>query len=159
MDAAYEIVAEAATVIEARHRAERQVPSGMEVLSIKERWPESGQAHASGDEPLTARDLALAQVPPGADIVSETVLDVGEEVSVYALDLEDAARRLGATYGEAVDGAGAHLLCDGDAEVHSVGYVRYGVALRKPYAVVTYRCAARVALRLGPTRPRRRHLL
>ncbi len=159
MDGAYEIVAEGATVTEARHRAERQVPSGMEVLSIKERWPEAGLARASGDEPLTARKRARAQVPLGADVVSETVLDVGDEVSVYALDPQDAVRRLGAAYGDAVDGPSAHLVREDTPDAETLGYVRYGAALRTPYAVVSYRCPARVALRLAPTARWRRHVL
>lgn len=164
MDATHEIVAEAATVTEARQRAERRVPRGMQVIAIRENWPHTGTARAAGDVPATARERARDQVPPGAAVLTERVLDAGTEVSVYAADAEDAANQLRTRYGEAVDGLPSHLRPDGqpvsaglvaEDESYRPGFVLYRAALLSPVAEVSYRSLARVALTFGPQHGRR----
>lgn len=165
MDARHEIVAEAETVAEARQRAERQVPRGMHVLSVKEKWPERGTARAAGDDPDLAQEQARARVPAGARVVRERVLEAGEEVSVYAADAVTAVAQLMATYGEAVDGDASHLTHNGTrAETASalaaeplggLDEVLFRTVLLKPFAEVAYASRARVALTFGPPSPRR----
>lgn len=165
MDARHEIVAEAETVAEARQRAERQVPRGMHVLSVKENWPERGTARAAGDDPELAQEHARARVPAGARVVRERVLDAGAEVSVYAADATAAAARLMATYGEAVDGDASHLAHNGTRadtagsltgeSLGGLDEVLYRTVLLKPCAEVAYASRARVALTFGPPSPRR----
>lgn len=163
MDARHEIVAEAETVTEARQRAERQVPRGMHVLSVKENWPARGTARAVGDEPTAAQQQARAQVPAGARVVSERVLDAGDEVSVYAADADSAARQLHARYGAAVDAEVSHLSHNGsragsalaDRPLGGLDEVLYRAVLLTPFAEVAYASSARVALTFGPPAPRR----
>lgn len=160
VDATNEIVAEADSVAEARQQAERQVPSGMLVLAVKENWPSAGTVRAAGDAFGSARERAHAQVPAGASIVSETLRPVGETVYVYASDLRDAAERLGAAYGEAlaretvglsVDGRiGRALNRIGGPFGYSMGQLQFRAELSKPFAEVSYRTKARVALTFGP---------
>lgn len=168
MDGTHEIVAEAATVTEARQQAERRVPRGMQVIAVKENWPHTVTARAAGDAAATARERARAQVPAGAPVVSEAVLEAGDEVSVYAADAQDAADRLRATYGEAVDAAISHLRPDGqpahgqerlpEGAFARPGLALYRALLLKPVAEVSYRAPARVALTFGPAgRRRSRH--
>jgi hypothetical protein len=168
MDGTHEIVAEAATVTEARQQAERRVPRGMQVLAVKENWPHTGTARAAGEAAATAQELARAQVPVGAAVVSESVLEAGAEVSVYAADAQDASDRLRATYGDAVDGVISHLRRDGElvraqhrlpeGTLDRSGFVLYKALLLRPFAEVSYRAPARVALTFGPaTRRRSRH--
>lgn len=166
MDARHEIVTEAETVTEARQRAERQVPRGMHVLSVKENWPARGTARAAGEAPAVAQQQARAQVPAGARVVSERVLDAGDEVSVYAASEAAAAAQLLATYGEAVDSVPSHLTHDGtradyatplaDRPLGGLDEVLYRAVLLKPFAEVAYASRARVALTFGP-RSSRRH--
>lgn len=165
MEARHEIVAEAETVAEARQRAERQVPRGMHVLSVKERWPARGTARAAGEDPAVAQQRALEQVPADARVVSELVLDVGDEVSVYAVDARAAEAQLVATYGDAVDSAPGHLTHNGtraesathlgDGKLGGLDEVLYRAVLLKPFAEIAYASRARVALTFGPPTPRR----
>jgi hypothetical protein len=165
MDARHEIVAEAETVTEARQRAERQVPRGMHVLSVKENWPARGTARAAGDEPTAAQQQARALVPVGARVVSERVLDAGDEVSVYAADAAGAAAQLHARYGAAVDAEPSHLTHNGtradsatalaDRPLVGLDEVLYRAVLLKPFAEIAYASRARVALTFGTPAPRR----
>lgn len=165
MDARHEIVAEAESVAEARQRAERQVPRGMHVLSVKENWPERGTARAAGEAPAVAQERARAQVPAGATVVSERVLDAGDEVSVYAADAKAAEAQLVATYGDAVDGEASHLTHNGtraesanplaDRPLGGLDEVLFRAVLRRPFAEIAYASRARVALTFGPPPPRR----
>jgi hypothetical protein len=160
VDATNEIVAEADSVAEARQQAERQVPSGMQVLGVKENWPSAGTVRAAADANGSARERAYAQVPEGATIISETLRPAGETVYVYASDLRDAVERLGATYGKAlargtvglsVDGRiGRALNRIGGPFGYSMGQLQFRAELVKPFAELSYRTKARVALTFGP---------
>jgi hypothetical protein len=159
MDATNQIVAEAATVAEARRRAERRVPRGMQVLGVKENWPQAGTVRAGGDDPASASENARAKVPPGAVVTGETVRPAGEAIYVYAADERRAAERLRGGYGDALatgpdgspDGEVGPLLSRTAGPFgHSDGLVQFRAELGKPVAEVSYRTKARVALTFGP---------
>lgn len=155
MHATHQIVVEADTVTEARHRAERRVPHGMQVVAVRESWPHTGTVRAGGEDPTSATEKARAQLPAGAIVIGEMVRPVGEVVYVYAVDEQRAAERLRATYGDALASGGGDetlglaLSRTAGPFGHSNGLAQFRTELRRPLAEISYKTKARVVLTFG----------